>query len=365
MKERGDDSGVARAAASQRCRELLAGARFFCSKMFSASKFSAQVSRYRIANFPVAISFNETSFFQALAPALKHLCAYFDEDPELTLFVLGPEWWKETLGSGPNMGDSNPTLNEGFFFDDPTGLSAIFASGAFSSISLFFPERKTAFYAASSLEAIPGFEQAAPFRTILYWALRVWGKQAIHAACVGTESGGVLIAGRGGTGKSCTSLTALKRGMMFLGDDYVMIDASQDPPMAYSLFSSAKLNVLDRGRFPDFGALWDDFGGEQIPGEKAVVCLSEAFGPQMASMIPLRAILIPEITGGVKTERVPIDRASALRELAPTALFQFPGAGQQDFQRMAELVRKLPCHRLRIGTDSDSLVETLRSFCHH
>jgi hypothetical protein len=51
------------------------------------------------------------------------------------------------------------------------------------------------------------------------------------------------------------------------------------------------------------------------------------------------------------TGAVPISPVEALKALAPSTLFQLIGASQKDLRAMAELVRKVPCYRLELGTD--------------
>ena len=84
-------------------------------------------------------------------------------------------------------------------------------------------------------------------RTLFHWLMELYGRQLIHAAAVGTDIGGALIVGKGGVGKSTTSLASLAAGLRFVGDDYVIVGF--DPhPTAWSLYCTAKVSPRTKRR---------------------------------------------------------------------------------------------------------------------
>ncbi len=118
------------------------------------------------------------------------------------------------------------------------------------------------------------------------------GKQLIHAAAVGTEAGAVLITGRSGSGKSTTSLAALRGGLYYLGDDYVVVGLEPEPTV-YSLYSTAKLNADQVGNLPEFATHVSN--EHALDEEKAVMFLQDVAAQQIRTELPLRAILVPRI----------------------------------------------------------------------
>lgn len=64
------------------------------------------------------------------------------------------------------------------------------------------------FWAADAAH-LPYWEPTAPFRYLINWVLADRGVVLAHAAAVGTAEGGLLVVGRGGSGKSTTALAAL------------------------------------------------------------------------------------------------------------------------------------------------------------
>ena len=55
---------------------------------------------------------------------------------------------------------------------------------------------------------LPFYEKAAPMRMILHWFCESYGCTLVHAAAIGWRSRAVILAGRGGSGKSTTALLA-------------------------------------------------------------------------------------------------------------------------------------------------------------
>jgi hypothetical protein len=72
-----------------------------------------------------------------------------------------------------------------------------------------------------------------------------------------------------------------------------------------------------------------------------------------AARAALRAIVVPAITGDAAATTEPIPPAVALRAAAPSTLFQLPGSGGETLARVAALVRRFPCYRLRLGVRAD------------
>ncbi len=182
-------------------------------------------------------------------------------------------------------------------------------------------------------------------------------EQVVHAAAVGTETGGVLVTGRSGSGKSTTTAACLTGGLRTAGDDLVLV-AWEDAPVAHSLVSTMKLDPATLARFPELAELAD--GTETVGQEKRVLWLGRGARERLADRLPLRAILVPRVSGARDSRLVPASPADVLRDMAPSTLFVLPGAGAEGFRKMAELTRRLPCFRLECGNDLAQLPELVR-----
>ncbi len=64
---------------------------------------------------------------------------------------------------------------------------------------------------------------------------------------------------------------------------------------------------------------------------------------------------LPVISGADSPQLEPASAATALRSLAPSTIFQLPGAGLGAFTTMTRLVRQVPSYTLHLGGDLKSL----------
>ena len=117
----------------------------------------------------------------------------------------------------------------------------------FSIIDL---KENLALYWVKDAQALPYYEIGSPLRTILHWWADQGAYQFVHGGAVGLPTGGVLLAGKGGTGKSTTALACLEAGLLYASDDYCLIRTDTEP-FVYSIYNTAKLRGdLDLERFP-------------------------------------------------------------------------------------------------------------------
>ena len=205
---------------------------------------------------------------------------------------------------------------------------------------------------------LPTYWHGSPlFRTIHSWA-QSGGLAMLHAGCVGTDGGAVLLAGKGGSGKSTTSLLCLEAGLRYVSDDYCLMEPGPTP-RAHCLYNSGKLHRDHLARFPALAEKATDPVPDQF--EKKVIFVQQHYPDRLASSLPLRAILLPRVAGGDRHQLRSISPMAALRGLAPSTLFQLVGRGQEHLQVMARLTRQIPCFELALCPDFDALPEFIRS----
>lgn len=206
---------------------------------------------------------------------------------------------------------------------------------------------------------LPNHWYGSPLLDLYHW----WSSQqrlhVIHAGCVGTAEGGMLLAGRGGSGKSTTALLCLQAGLRYVSDDYCLL-APGSPPVAHCLYNSGKLHRDHLERFEDLQAKSSDPNPDRL--EKPIIFVHEHFPEQVATSLPLRAVVLPQVTNRAETRWEPISAGQALRGLAPSTIFQMPTQDAASFAAMAALVRQLPCYQLLLGSRFDMIppaIETL------
>lgn len=222
--------------------------------------------------------------------------------------------------------------------------------GAFASLNFLDKKTGQATYWVRSVQEIPWYEIAAPFRIILRWVFAAQGYILLHAACVSRGGVGALIVGRGGKGKTTTALTSMvTSGLAYVSDDYTLVKI-KDVVTAYSLYSSAKVR-----RAP--GA-----NGENAQ-DKAVRFILEEDSTKLAKETRIIALLTPVI-GHTQTTWKRISSGEALLTIAPSTLIQlFPeDTGTQGFGSMVELVKKVDAYTLAVGPDSGEIGQKLVAF---
>ena len=224
-------------------------------------------------------------------------------------------------------------------------------------LSLLDTEQAMAIYWVNDATELPYYEQGAPLRTIFNWWLSSHNYQCIHAGAVGTDTGGILLTGKSGSGKSTTALACLDSDLFYVSDDYCLF-TNEPKPYVYSLYNTAKLNGLrDLQRQPHFLPMIHN--PDQAGQDKLMLFLARHMPHKLRTGFPLKAILLPCVTGEVETRLKRVSAGMALKALAPTSMLQLPGAAQRAFENMGELVRKVPCYQLALGPNIKAIPEII------
>ena len=304
-----------------------------------------QEVRIDLAETIVAVRFVGKNLANAFLPAIAHLVVAADTPAQATFHV-----W-DTASTGVVMAPP-PCPRESFTHrGDIWGMSSARVRSAFHwhefSVNLFDTERSTGIFWVQDAKALPYWSKASPLRTLFHWWLAANGAHLLHAAAVGTEHGGLLLAGRGGTGKSTTALSSLNEGLQFIGDDYLAVRLHPEP-VAYSLYATAKIVASQMTRFPLLARHVVNAG--IASDEKAVLRLHPAF-PQVVKRLPLRAVASPAFGSSETSSFEPDNGGATRRSAAFTTLSQLPHAGRDLHAFVDELVERLPSFTLRLGRD--------------
>lgn len=313
-----------------------------------------------ICGYTIRLCFAGSALVPKIVPALAHRSTKTGGTPDLTIrlwdsFSTGVPLprapWEEAhvfAGRGEMWG-----INE-------DRIHAIFEPLENVQFSILDAESNSAVYWVPEASGVLYYESGAPLRSILHWWMRRRGLQFVHAGAVGKPSGGVLVIGKGGSGKSTVTVACLDTNLLYAGDDYVLV-SSGPVPFVYSLYNSAKLEPEHLVKtFPRLSSLVSNSADD----EKALLFLQHAnHSVKLASGFPIRAVVRPRITNGSNARLLRLSSASALAAIAPSTVFQLRWAGQRDFQAMSELVKQLPCYVLEIGTDLSAIRDAICSLC--
>lgn len=289
-------------------------------------------------------------------PSLSHLVGDENQNIDLDLTI----WYADAAGIGGlipeppfddfnGVGFSEAAVEEGF---------QIYYQPAFRQVFLFSKEKKLGIYWVLNRSNIPWWEPTFSFRIILHWWTQSKPLQLMHAGAVAVNSeGGWLIAGPSGSGKSSTCLTLLEQGLLYLGDDYVLVKTDH-PAAVFTVYQTAKLEPDNfQNRFGEFVEYLQN--PDTYLKEKAIFNSYELFPDSFVSSVPLRGVLLPRVTGQPESEIVPVFAGKALLGIAPTTLRHLPHFREESYSKMKDLIQYVPVLEWRLGTDKQDL---LRSF---
>ncbi|HEX9619135.1 MAG TPA: glycosyltransferase [Polyangiaceae bacterium] len=292
-----------------------------------------------------------------LTTALAHLAVSDSEQADATLII----WDSESTG----VSMANPPCAKRDFTDrgDIWGFNSRRYRAAFhwieSSVNVFDREAARGAYWVESERLLPYWVKASPLRSLLHFWTELYGWHLIHGAAVGTSDGALLIAGKGGVGKSTTALVSLTRGLDYVADDYLIVRVDPEPAV-HSLYSTAKLTAEQLARMPQLFP--HVMNRNALDKEKAVVVLGARFADRLKLTLPLAALATPVIERRQDTVFVPADRARLQRETVFTTLEQLPYAGDHAHAFVDRLVARVPCYEIKLGRDLALIPGAIRTF---
>jgi hypothetical protein len=227
-------------------------------------------------------------------------------------------------------------------------------------LSVLDVEHGQAYFLKRDASPLPYWEIGSPFRYILHSWFGARGLQFVHGGAVGKPQGGVLLAGKGGSGKSTTSMLCVKAGLLYAGDDYCLVDP--ETGFLFSLYNTGKLKgAEDLERLPELAGHSHNRDGFEHGGiGKGIFFVSDIWPDRVISGFPLRALLIPQVSGERDSRLQRCSPGEALLALVPSTVAQLPAANQSDCERLAQLADKLPAYVLHLGTDLEQIPALVR-----
>lgn len=313
--------------------------------------------RFQIAEDVVVLRFAGPALTDLLTPAFAHLAPQGENEPSLII----------NLWDSASTGVEHPPLPSvpadapfgAFYYYTEPPYRALYQPGP-RALSVLNTETRQAWYWVEGAGNLSHWECAAPARHILQWYVSSTGRQQVHGGAVGTTEGGVLLVGKGGSGKSTATLSTLNSDLLYAGDDYVAVEID-DPPVVHSLYSSGKVEPHHLERLPHLApAVWNP---DKLETEKAVIYVQQHWPERTSRGFPLRAVLIPKVAADRRESRITeASRASALAALAPSTIFQLHPSGQEALAVMARVVARVPTHTLELGSDIEGIPRVISKF---
>ena len=329
-----------------------------CTQRFERASAALGEDRrdFTIAERPVRVRFAGVALAH-LARPLAHLAhpqpAPSHVGPELEIFV-----WS---GTGPWQPPAPPwDFQQLHWFGEVADLGSQEYSVNFAAdqglLCMYHRPTSRAIFWLPEADGLPFWETAAPFRVIFHWWSQTFGGHVAHAAAVGRDGQGVLLVGRGGSGKSTTSIACVDSGMEYVGDDYVLL-TRKPRPVAHSLYQTAKIHT--RFLHSDLAHWADWVAGEIGPEGKSLLFLNEHLPKQVRSRLAIHGVIQPRIT---QNDQARIEQQAAARGLlaiAPSTMYQLPEAREATLSFFADWTREVPAYLLHLGTDLTSAPRVL------
>ncbi len=301
---------------------------------------------YNIAGHIIRLRFAGSSLVPSISPALAHLAVKPGPTPALTVCLWDSVSTHTKMSPAPWQPDDYIARGEIGGYNS-NRIHTVFQPGV-HALSMLDTALNLGVFWVHDARQIPYYECSFPLRTILHWWMSKHARQLVHAGAVGTPLGGVLLVGKGGSGKSTTALACLDSELDYLGDDYVLLSV-EPSPFVYSLYNSAKLDADHIQRLPYLASAISN--QKSLDTEKALIFLHDHYPEKVKTGFAVRAILLPRVSGLSESRVKKASSAAGLRALAPSTIFQLPGAGYEAFRTMARLVNQVPSYILELGQD--------------
>lgn len=297
---------------------------------------------YKIGPFTVQICSHNRSVMAKLTRALAHL-ATEPSAPDLTIRL-----WS---GSKLPLLDWSLIQTNGYrgYAERPFYFHHFEMIGALSAIDT---DKGIAYYAIRDPESLPWWVGGSPMQAIFHVWLREKGIQLTHSACIVNAKNGILLTGKGGSGKSTTVLACLTEGFATLGEDYILLA----PDCAYSIYQTAKWRLPTRTMFPDYESYISN--PDTANREKALIHYKEIFPSQMKSSSPIHAIVSLDI--GNSSRLVKSNLRASLQSLLLTTAMQLPHPDPRTAKLLYDRLKNLDHYHLFLGPDSKANVHLLR-----
>jgi hypothetical protein len=309
---------------------------------------NGNIDQFKIGGHRICLQIPDTGLREQILPALQHLKAPSDSHAEFTVFVThagsdgielpAPDW-----GFLPFAERGNLRL----YSDEDFSLIYNHRIGVFNILN--HADNEAIYWSRSRI--LPYYERSAPLRHLLQAWLQRRGLFITHASAVGRADGGLLIAGRTGSGKSTTALLALRAGFLYAGDDYILTQAQPDPYI-YSIYNSAKINSSSLHWFPEWKSRVHN--STRLHAEKALIFLNNA-----TEGYPLRAIVLPRVTSERLTIARPLPPEEMFRTIVPDTVFTSLGDASLVVKSFKRLIEQLPGYRLELGSQLEQIPSVL------
>lgn len=306
---------------------------------------------YRIAGYPVRIRTVGSQQAENIDRALCHLRAAAGTDHELTIDIwneeeVGPVHW----APWPERGETYDTVTVS---DD----NRYILTQREGSVLLLDRKKDHIVGGLRGWNRLYQDERVRPFHRLLSVWLDDRNIQFVHAGLVAHGENGLLYVGKGGSGKTTTSIASFLGGLAFLSDDYVALEATANGDfIGHSLYATCLADHMER--FPPLlpVAMTPNYAVEVKDG----IFLLDVPDTHLRAQVRLAAVILPRIVSQPDTTYRPATTMEALLALAPSSLWKLPHAAKNSLDKHAGLLTSVPAFWLELGQDIGQIAPTVK-----
>jgi hypothetical protein len=317
-----------------------------------------------IGGVGVELAFAGDGMEAALLPPIEHLVSEREGDSAMRISIFdsastGIEAPALPWRPPPGEPGKNPVVR---YETDECCLLASVTTGSLAAVDL---RRGEAIFHLPDPAELPSNERSTQLRETLHLLLSRRDRWLTHAGAVGRDGRGVLVVGRGGSGKSTLCLSCARAGMEIAADDYVALERN-DGTIAHALLSTAKVTresaaLLGIG---DEVVAAEDFIVSTERIAKAEVDLERIAPGRFRPSLQIVAVVAPVIADADAAPRIErVDGPRGLRALAPSTIMQTRTRGPSALPVLANLAREVPCFYLSlstaVGANAEAVAELL------
>lgn len=303
-----------------------------------------EVIELTLAGLGIRVELAGPALWAMIGPALELHPPMGRATPDITIQVL------DCAATGSQMPTALGAIDPGVRWRSGADDHAVQLMWDGDQCAIADPAAGRHIVATADARRLPWWEQGAPLRLVLASALAPHDRWFVHAAAVGRPDGVVLLAAPSGHGKSSTAVSALLAGLHFLGDDLCILTVDRRVHALYGTVKVVPDDLPDLDPSDRLAAHVIHRGEGHGPHEDKTVAVASRVAPDLVlSSAPVVAVVVPSLDapGGLE----PISPATALRHLSPTTVLMLRSQGGRDLAAHADLVRRVPCHRLGLVPD--------------
>lgn len=315
------------------------------------------LKNYNIGDYTIQFRFANEEMVPYQVPPFEHLLQESTQNPDLVIHIWDSGTTGVSMAPAPWAASDYLARGEVQGYNDNRFNTAV--HGGSDVLNILDKENNQAIWWVRDVRNIPTWEYGSPMVYILSWWMSYHNRQFIHAGAVGTGDCGILLTGKGGSGKSMTALLCLNSDLLYAGDDYCLVNLD-DSPTIYSIYSSAKIFQKDIDKLPHINT--KDTIQSVMDDEKLLLFLHKSFREKIVKSFPLKYIFIPRISNSVDTSITKATSMDALKALAPSTIFQLSRSGAKTFQNIAKIVKAVPGFFINLGSDTNQIPASILDF---